>query len=60
MFPVSSFTVEFYAGPYAGRETVEANDETDAVAIIRARVRKRMTLPMYADGYKVVDAKEED
>jgi hypothetical protein len=53
-----TFVVEFYAGPYAGKETVQAEDEAQAIAIVKARVRKRMSLSMYADGYKVVEARE--
>lgn len=54
-----TFTVEYYAATYKGTETVNADDEEQAIAIVRARVRKRMTLPMYSDGYKVIGAEDE-
>jgi hypothetical protein len=34
---------------------VNANDEEEAIAKVRAKVRKDMTLPMYYESYKVVD-----
>ena len=50
---MSEYTVRFYAGPYSGRRTVDAEDEDHAIAIVRQRVRREMTLPMYADGYSI-------
>lgn len=46
-------TVKYQAGPYAGTRTVEAEDNDQAVAKVRAWVRREMTLPMYADAYRV-------
>lgn len=51
-----TFCVKYYAGTYGGVRTVEADDVEQAVAIVRAWVRREMTLPMYADGYKVISA----
>ena len=47
-------TVKYYAGPYAGERTVEAEDADDAIRQVKGWVNRTMTLPMYADGYKVV------
>lgn len=49
-----TYTIAYYAGPYEGRRTVEADDVEQAIAIVRAWVRRRMSMPMYADGYRVV------
>lgn len=55
-----SYTIEYYAGTYRGRMTVDADDSEEAIAKARARVRREMSLPMYADGYKVVDCTDAD
>ena len=47
-------TVEYFAGTYKGRRTVDAEDEDDAIRQVKGWVRGKMTLSMYADGYKVV------
>ena len=47
-------TVEYNAGPYGGTRTVEADDTDDAIRQVKGWVRRNMTLPMYAEGYKVV------
>lgn len=49
-------TVKYYAGPYGGKRTVEAEDDEDAIRQVKGWVQRNMTLPMYADGYKVVNA----
>lgn len=55
-----TYTVKYYAGPYSGKRTVNAEDEEDAVNKVRGMIRRSMTLPMYSDGYKVVDESETD
>lgn len=52
---MSRYTVRYQAGPYSGTRTVEADDEEHARAIVKARIRKHMTLPMYSDSYRVVE-----
>lgn len=49
-----NYTVRYYAGTYEGERTVRAEDSEQAIAKVRAWVRKQMALPMYADSYKVV------
>lgn len=49
-----TFTVEYQAGPYTGTRTVSAEDEETAIAIVRRQVRASMTLPMYAESYRVI------
>jgi len=49
-----TFCVKYYAGTYGGVRTVEAEDADEAIAIVRAWVRREMTLSMYADGYEVI------
>ena len=55
-----TYTVKYYAGTYSGKRTVTAEDEEDAIAQVRAWVRKTMTLSMYSDGYKVVDSNDDN
>ncbi len=52
---MTHYIVRYQAGPYEGVEHVYAEDADHAIAIAKARVRKRMTLPMYSESYKVVD-----
>jgi hypothetical protein len=52
------YTIQYYAGTYKGTHTVWADNEEEAIAKVRAWVRKEMTLPMYSDGYKVVSTTE--
>lgn len=54
------YEVEYYAGPYSGVKTVTADDEEHAIAKVKARVRREMTLPMYSDGYTIISSKDED
>lgn len=53
------FTVKYYAATYKGTKRINADDEDDAINKCRSFVRSRMTLPMYSDGYKVVDIEDE-
>lgn len=60
--PVSAI-VRYYAGPYSGLIVVPStpdDDEETILARARAKVRKTMTLPMYADGYKLVSRDDEE
>jgi len=50
------FTVRYQAGPYSGTRQVHAEDGEDAKNKVRAQIRREMTLPMYSDSYKVVNA----
>jgi hypothetical protein len=54
------YRVRYYAGPYSGTREVEADDSEQAIAIVKGRIRREMTLPAYADGYKVVAHNEGD
>lgn len=54
------FRVKYYAGSYSGTRTVHAEDEEEAITKVRAHIRSEMTLPMYADGYKIVDTEDEE
>lgn len=51
---MTRYTVYYYAGTYYGEMEVVAEDEDQAIATVRARVRKSIYLPIYADGYRVV------
>jgi len=53
-----TYTIEYYAGPYKGQRTVEAEDSEIAIAKVKAWVRHTMTLPMYAEGYRLADRQE--
>lgn len=53
------FTVRYQAGPYSGERTVNAEDEEQALAIVRARIRKEMSLSMYSESYRVVGSEED-
>jgi len=55
---MSTYTVKYYAGPYSGTRTVTAEDPQEAIDQVRGWVRREMTLPMYADGYKIVNQVE--
>lgn len=54
------FTVEYYASSYKGKMGVNADDSEEAKAKVKAIVRKKMVMPMYADGYKVINEQTED
>lgn len=49
-----TYTVEYQAGTYSGRKTVNASDEDEALAKVRAWVRRQMISPMYSEKYQVV------
>ena len=53
------YIVRYVAGPYSGTKTVNAEDEDQAIAIVRSRVRCEMMLPLYSDSYRVVETEEE-
>lgn len=48
------YTVRYVAGPYSGTRDVYAESEEQAIAMVRAKIRREMTLPMYSDSYRVV------
>jgi hypothetical protein len=50
-----TFKVQWYAATYGGTMEVVADDADHAIAIVRSRIRKQMSLPMYSDGYSIVD-----
>ena len=47
------YTVKYHAGPYSGTRTVMARDSNEAIAIVRGRIRREMTLPMYSESYRI-------
>jgi len=57
---MTTYTVKYQAGTYSGTRQVQADDEEQAIAIVRARIRKEMTLPMYSDSYKIVEREDEE
>lgn len=54
------YRVHYYAGTYSGHRDVEAEDGERAVSLVRARIRREMTLPMYADGYRAEEISSDD
>jgi len=38
---------------WQGTRTVNAEDEERAIAIVRARIRREMSLPMYYESYRL-------
>jgi hypothetical protein len=54
------FTVKYQAGTYSGTRTVTADDEEHVISIVKSRIRREMTLPMYSDSYRVIDQEESD
>jgi hypothetical protein len=52
---VTRYTVKYQAGTYAGTCVVYADDADAALDKVRAEVRRSMSLPMYADSYRVVE-----
>lgn len=53
-----TYTVKYQAGTYSGTRTVTAEDGEEAIAKVRAWVRREMTLPMYSDSYKIISEEE--
>jgi len=51
---MSLYTVRYQAGTYSGSRRVHAEDEEQAIDKVRAQIRREMSLPMYADSYRVV------
>jgi len=54
------YTVKYYAGTYSGTRTVNAEDGEEAIAKVRGWISREMTLPMYSDGYKIIDEEDEE
>lgn len=54
------YTVKYHAGTYFGHKTVNASDEDEAVAKVRAWVRRQMISPMYSESYRVVESIEDE
>lgn len=54
------YTVKYHAGTYSGTRRVSAEDGDEAIAKVRAWVRREMTLPMYSDSYRIIDQEDED
>ncbi len=54
------YTVRYYAGPYSGERTVNAEDGEEAIEKVKALIRREMSLSMYADGYKIIKEEESD
>lgn len=48
------YDVRYQAAGYSGVMTVWADDGEQAIAIVRSRVRKQMSLPMYYEHYELV------
>lgn len=57
---MAQFTIKYYAGPYAGIETVKAADSQEAINKVRGKIRRSMTLPLYSDGYEVIAVEPEE
>jgi hypothetical protein len=57
---VTNYIVKYVAGTYSGERFVVADHEFDALRQVRAWVRKEMTIPMYADSYRVREAEAQD
>lgn len=53
------FTVKYQAGDYSGTRKVNADSSDDAIQIVKSRIRKEMSLPMYSDSYEVVGVEDE-
>lgn len=51
---MNRYTVRYQAADYSGERTVWADDEEQAIAKVRAKIRREMSLPMYSDSYRVV------
>lgn len=56
----TTFKVRYHAGPYSGVRHTWAEDGEEAIAKVRAEIRGMMSLSMYSDSYRVVDANEDD
>lgn len=52
------YTVKYWAATYSGTRTVNADDEEEAIAKVRAEIRKNMTIAMYSDSYRIVNSVE--
>lgn len=52
------YRIHYVAGPYSGFRNVWAEDSDEAIILVRAKIRREMTLPMYSDSYRVIEAEE--
>lgn len=55
-----TYKVKYQAGTYSGTRTVTADDEDEAIAIVRGKIRREMTLPMYSDSYRIVSEDDDN
>ncbi len=54
------YTVRYTAGPYSGERIVFAEDPDQALRLVRSRIRRHMTCPMYSDTYRIVAVNERE
>jgi hypothetical protein len=52
------FTVHYFAGSYNGERTVFAEDEEHAIGKVKAWVHKQTSMPIYAEGYEIVEQED--
>lgn len=52
---MDKYTVRYQAATYTGTMTVTAENSEHAIAIVRSRVRKQMSLPMYYEHYEIAE-----
>lgn len=55
MSETRTYLVRYYAGTYTGVRKVVAPDPESAIAVVKAWVRREMTIPMYSDSYRIVE-----
>lgn len=53
------WTIRYQAATYTGTMSVHAEEQEHAIAKVKAKVRKMVSLPMYYESYKVVGTEEE-
>lgn len=53
-----TYRVRYQAGTYSGTRTVNAEDDEQALAKVRAWVHSEMCAPMYAESYRIVGRDE--
>lgn len=51
-----TYTIRYHYATYSGTRTVQAEDSDEAIAKVRAWVRKTGSLPMAYESYKVEHA----
>lgn len=54
------YTVKYQAATYSGKRRVQADDEDHAIAKVKSEIRREMSIPMYYESYKVVDADHDE